>query len=80
MERITGTQIPDSWSREHNYLDRIPSLADLPNPGIKLGSLALKVDSLPTELSWKLEFFHKVLKQKKIEKKIFSRLCEPYWC
>ena len=27
-----------------------PSPADLPNPGIKLGSLALQVDSLPTEL------------------------------
>ena len=80
MERITGTQIPDSWSREHNYLDRIPSLSDLPNPGIKLGSLSLKVDSLPTELSWKLQFFHKVLKQRKIEEKIFSRLSEPYWC
>ena len=29
----------------------IPSPADLPNPGIKLGSPALQVDSLPTELS-----------------------------
>ena len=27
-----------------------PSLEDLPNPGIKLGSLALQADSLPTEL------------------------------
>jgi len=27
-----------------------PFPADLPNPGIKLGSLALQVDSLPTEL------------------------------
>ena len=53
MERITGTQIPDSWSREHNYLDRIPSLPDLPNPGIKLGSPALQVNSLPIELSGK---------------------------
>ena len=26
---------------------------DLPNPGIKLGSLALQADSLPTELSGK---------------------------
>ena len=31
----------------------IPSPADLPNPGIKLGSPALQVDSLPTELSGK---------------------------
>ena len=29
---------------------RIPSPADLPDPGIELGSLALHVDSLPTEL------------------------------
>ena len=27
-----------------------PSLEDLPNPGIKLGSLALQADPLPTEL------------------------------
>ena len=27
-----------------------PSLGDLPNPGIKPGSLALQADSLPTEL------------------------------
>ena len=26
-----------------------PSLGDLPNPGIELGSPALQVDSLPTE-------------------------------
>ena len=31
----------------------IPSPADLPNPGIKPGSLALQADSLPTELSGK---------------------------
>ena len=31
----------------------IPSLADLPDPGIELGSPALQVDSLPTELSGK---------------------------
>ena len=29
----------------------IPSPADLPNPGIELGSPALQADSLPTELS-----------------------------
>ena len=28
----------------------IPSLVDIPNPGIKLGSPALQVDSLPTKL------------------------------
>ena len=31
----------------------IPSLADLPDPGIELGSPALQGDSLPTELSGK---------------------------
>ena len=31
-------------------LPAYPSPADLPNPGIKLGSLALQADSLPTEL------------------------------
>ena len=31
----------------------LPSPADLPNPGIELGSPALQVDSLPTELSGK---------------------------
>ena len=31
----------------------IPSPVDLPNPGIKAGSPALQVDSLPTELSGK---------------------------
>ena len=30
-----------------------PSPGDLPGPGIKLGSPALQVDSLPTELSGK---------------------------
>jgi len=29
----------------------MPFLGDLPDPGIKLGSPALQVDSLPTELS-----------------------------
>ena len=31
----------------------MPSPADLPDPGIKQGSPALQVDSLPTELSGK---------------------------
>ena len=30
-----------------------PSLVDLPNPGIKLGSSTLQADSVPTELSGK---------------------------
>ena len=32
-------------------LEKIPSPVDLPDPGIKPGSAALQVDSLPTELS-----------------------------
>ena len=35
----------------------IPSPGDLPDPGIKLGSPALQVDFLPTELSGKLVLF-----------------------
>ena len=31
----------------------ITSPANLPNPGVEVGSLALQVDSLPTELSGK---------------------------
>ena len=34
----------------------IPSPADLPDPGIKLGSPALQEDSLPTELSGKTQY------------------------
>ena len=50
-------EISTSWAtREtqeywNGYL--IPSPADLPNPGIEMGSPALQVDSLPTELSGK---------------------------
>ena len=36
---------PESWNGKP-----FPSPGDLPNPGIKPGSLALQVDSLPTEL------------------------------
>ena len=32
----------------------IPSLADLPDPGIKPGSPALQADSLPTKLVWEV--------------------------
>ena len=35
---------PEYWSRL-----LIPSLGDLPNPGIALGSPALQADSLPSE-------------------------------
>ena len=41
---------PEYWSGQP-----IPSPADLPDPGIELGSPALQVDSLPTELSEKPE-------------------------
>ena len=36
---------PEYWSGKP-----FPSPGDLPNPGIKLGSPALQVDSLPAEL------------------------------
>ena len=39
---------PEYWSGKH-----IPSPEDLPDPGIELGSPALQVDSLPTELPGK---------------------------
>ena len=41
----TTREAQEYWSGQP-----VPSLADLPNPGIKLGSAALQVDSLPTEL------------------------------
>ena len=37
-------------AQEHWSGQPIPSPSDLPEPGIKLGSPALQVDSLPTEL------------------------------
>ena len=40
-----------SWNGQPN-----PSLVNLPNPGIEPGSLALQVDSLPTELPGKPKF------------------------
>ena len=42
-----------SWATRETQevVGSVPSLADLPNPGIKTGSPALQVDSLPTELS-----------------------------
>ena len=39
---------PEYWSEQP-----IPSPGNLPDPGIPLGSPALQVDSLPTELSGK---------------------------
>ena len=36
---------------------------DLPNPGIELGSPALQVDSLPTELSGKLTIKSEIRKR-----------------
>ena len=43
---------PEYWSGQPT-----PSPADLPNPGIKLGSPTLQADSLPAELSGKPIFF-----------------------
>ena len=46
-----------SWAtreaREYWRLEAIPSAEGLPNPGLELGSPALQVDSLPTELPGK---------------------------
>ena len=48
----------------------IPSLADLPDPGIKPGSPELQADSLPTELSgkslWEMA-------------NLFSKVAVPFW-
>ena len=43
----------------HQSGQPIPSPADLPDPGITLGSPALQADSLPTELSGKPSGNHK---------------------
>ena len=43
---------PEYWSRQP-----LPSPADLPGPGIELGSPALQVDSLPAELPAEPRFF-----------------------
>ena len=43
----------------------IPSPADLPDPGVKPGSLALQVDSFPTELSGKPCFSPRMISKKK---------------
>ena len=40
-------------AQQHWSVYPIPSLADIPSPGIKPGSPALQVDFLPTELSGK---------------------------
>ena len=43
----------------------IPSPADLPDPGIELGSPALQADSLPTELSGKKTIKEMILNREK---------------
>ena len=46
-------QLSHKGSQEYWRVWAIPSAEDLPNPGVELGSPALQVDSLPTELSEK---------------------------
>ena len=49
-------QTPKSvgFSREEDWCGLpFPSPGDLPDPGIKTGSFALRADSLPTEPPWK---------------------------
>ena len=57
VSRIAGRFFP-SWAsreaQEYGSGQPIPSPADLPDPEIELGSPALQVDSLPTQLSGKL--------------------------
>ena len=48
----------------------IPSLADLPNPGVELGSPALQVDSLPNELWREPSILTKGIFNKKKKKKV----------
>ena len=48
-------QLSQREAQEYWQGQPIPSPADLPDPGIKLRSPALQADSLPTELSGKLE-------------------------
>ena len=53
VSRIAGRFFTSCVTREaQEYWSGlpIPSLADLPDPGIELGSPALQADSLPTEL------------------------------
>ena len=55
VSRIAG-RFFTSWTREAPEYwsgEPIPSLADLPNPGIEPGSSALQAGSLPTELPGK---------------------------
>ena len=56
VSRIAG-RLFTSWATREAQEDwsgwPIPSPADLPDPGIELGSPALQVDYLPTELSGK---------------------------
>ena len=53
---------PNLYHLSHKGSPRIlewvayPSSADLPDPGIKLGSPALQADSIPTELSGKPDY------------------------
>ena len=50
---VTKSQTLLSDWTELNWTEPIPSPGDLPNPGIKLGSPALQVYSLPAELPGK---------------------------
>ena len=45
LYQLSHQEAQEYWSGEP-----IPSLGELPNPGIELGSQALQVDSLPAEL------------------------------
>ena len=54
---FTSWATREAWEYWSGY--PIPSSADLPDPGIKLGSPPLQANSLPTELSEKPSIFQK---------------------
>ena len=48
--KVLVAQLSMEFSRQEHWRELLfPSLGDLPDPGIKPRSLAMKVDSLPTE-------------------------------
>ena len=55
VSHVAGTFFTEPPGKPKEYWNGLPNLspADLPNPGIELGSPALQADSLPAELSGK---------------------------
>ena len=82
VSRIAG-RFFTSWAtreaQEYWSGKPIPSPGDLSNPGIELGSPALQVDSLPTELSGKLKNWYSwtVLLEKSFESPLDGKEIQP---